>query len=606
MHRRRVRLCAAALVLSPTFAAPLLANQNAADSTNADVLWGRGLTGAGVTVGVWEAYDGGDWMVRNTHEAFRSYNPATGLWDGPSRVTFGDTPDTGSSPYSSHGTHVAGTIAGAHIPGKELYWGMAPAARVVSYNVGGDYTEMQRDHRNSVAIDITNHSYGYRYGLGSDQTWNIPQEGGGTTALTYRTFGYGSSYYRDVYDEDPRYGRYGSVARSLDTTLFNNPKLLSFWSAGNERSNADNNYTNHQGDNKYVARFSPGFTPTNGVSLGNNYWLVSRSDYAWPGLKSGYDSLAGDKMSKNAVIVGAVGDYTTDPHPVTTSGISTTGFSSYGPTDDGRLGVTLVANGDGLRSANNSSDTAYASKNGTSMSSPNAAGAAALLLEHWRGKLGGATPNAATQKGLLVHTATDVQVNNSNVTLKQIGPDYRTGYGLLNAEAAALFIDDATKARPTAFYFEQTITQGTSFSLDLIATGGPAKATLIWNDPAWTGTHTGQDDRRPTLVNDLDLLLTDALGTAYFPWTLNPESPNLSALRTTANRLDNIEQVYVDAAAAGLLFTLDLTHFGLLTGGLQDYSLLLSGFTIIPEPAAAVALLAGLALAARVRRPSSV
>ncbi len=548
------------------------ANLNAADSTNAQDLWAQGLTGSGVTVGVWEAFDGGRWMVRDTHELFRSYNPTTGQWDGPSRVTFGDTPPTGTgNNYSSHATHVAGTIAGAHLPGQETAWGMAPGAAVVSFDVNSDTFEM-RTEAAGLGIDITNHSYGYSYGLWSDQNWNIPQEGGGTQSLQYRTFGHNSSYYRNLYDEDPRYGRYEYAARDLDNTLYQNPKLLSFWSAGNEWSSAKNKYHDRQGDGKYVARFSAGFTPVNGVSLGNNHWLVHKNDYALPGLESGgYDTLAGDKNAKNSVVVGALNDYTTDPHGsyITTS---MAGFSSFGPTDDGRLGVTIVANGTSLRSADRGSDTAYGTKSGTSMSSPNAAGTAALLLEHWRNEIG-YTPDAATQKGLLVHTATDVRSNASS----HIGPDYRSGFGLINAAKAAAFIDQLGTPGATAHMFELTLDQDSDWSYDFLAIGGPVKATLIWHDPAWTGNHTGQDDRTPALVNDLDLLLTDAFGQSYLPWTLDPENPNNNARRDRANRLDNVEQVLADSIALGTSITLDVSHFGSLTGGEQRFSLLVDG-----------------------------
>jgi len=575
------------LLLSAVFCARALGNVNAADTTNAQDLWtggigGYNLTGAGVTVGVWEAVDGSAFAVRDTHQEFRRS-------DGSSRVTIIDAYTPGS--YSSHGTHVAATIGGAGVDAASR--GMAPGVLIRSYSSTNATTEMARD---AALIDITNHSYGFRYGGWTDVSWNIPNGDGSFTAKTYKTWFHNTSiYYRDIYNEDPRYGRYDSTARSLDRVLHQNPRLLSFWSAGNERSYQ---YSNLQGDNKYVARFTSGFVPVNGIDLGGGHWLVSRDDYPSPG-SEGYDTLASDKNAKNSIVVGSINDYLTDPHAAGSRSISS--FQSFGPTDDGRLGVMIVANGESLRSANNSSDTAYTSKSGTSMSSPNAAGTAALLLEHWRNRTGGYTPLSSSQKALLMHTATDV-INNS-----QVGPDYRTGYGLINALDAARFMDGALTGPETSrqhHFVEGRINNGQTLTFDFVSLGGIIKASLGWTDPEGPTT-SGFDDRSfRALVNDLDLWISDSLGNIYRPWTLNPSNPSAPAVRTQRNDVDNFEQVYLDAGWIPLDQPLRL-HIGIdgsLQGGGQDFSLLVSGVRIVPEPGAgAVLLIISLLIARRSR-----
>ena len=76
-------------------------------------------------------------------------------------------------------------------------------------------------------------------------------------------------------------------------------------------------------------------------------------------------------------------------------------------------------------------------------------------------------------------------------------------------------------------------------------------------------------------MNDLDLWITGP-GGPYRPWTLDPANPSLPAVRTAANHVDNVEQVLIDAPAAGS-YTI---HVG-DTGGVanQDFSVFISGAT---------------------------
>lgn len=587
--------------------AAVWANDDAADSTNADELWDLGLTGAGVTVGVWEAFDGpfptGRWEIRPTHEAFASYNTSTGNWDGPSRISFGNSRQdsgTGASSFSWHATHVAGTIGGAHIPGQRSSWGMAPNVEMVSFSSTNDGIEMT----SNTQIDISNHSYGFNFSPWDAVDYDFDDGNGGTETLTYDRW----SYNWDTTPKEPLYGTYISASRDIDTALVARPKLLSFFSAGNSRDDADDTYTDHQGDGRFVTQFSASYLANNtivGEDLGGGWWLVSTSDYPLdphgfdPG---GYDSLSGDAVAKNNIVVGAANDFTNDPHEGNENGIVTTGFSSYGPTDDGRLGVDLVANGSGLRSAFDSSDTSYAISSGTSMSAPNAAGTAALVLEHWRTEANGYTPYSATQKGLLMHTSTDATRNG------HVGPDYATGYGIMNGVEAVDHITESLTEPVTTrmrHYWEDTLDDGETLTFEFLAGGGDFKASLSWLDPVgdeWSGI---LDDRTPHLVNDLDLLLTDNLGNTYMTWVLDPDNPGDAATRDAHNRVDNFTQIYVDSFAEGTPLTLIIDHFGALSGGSQDFALFVTGGTIIPEPTTLALLAMGSLITLRRRHRRS-
>jgi len=537
---------------------PSPANVNAADTTNADQLrsgggLGLNLTGLGVTVGVW---DGGP--VRATHQEFN---------DGvnPSRVM---VIDAGTS--DNHATHVAGTIGAEGQVASAL--GMAPAASIRSRNWTNDTAEMSAD---ASLIQLSNHSYSYIRGWEGGIDWGI-----GPVDTWYAD--------RSVHStEDPYFGKYDSSARALDQVLHDNPKLLSVWAASNDRDDA---YQNLRGDNRYVTYLSSG-------PSGPGWYLVQTSSYPAPpgdgNSGTGYDSLPQNQVAKNTLTVGSVLDHTVDPHNPATISINT--FSSYGPTDDGRVKPDVVANGTSLYSTVATSDSSYASYSGTSMAAPNVTGSLALLLEHYRNKNGGATPNSATLKNLVIHTATD---------FGNPGPDYSSGWGLMNAADAAQFITGAVDDPPAmrlTWLFDGEAYSGTVWTLDLFSAGTTAlKATLVWTDPApATLPGAGLDDPLSVLVNDLDLWITGPGGTFYYPWTLNPANPSAAAVRTALNHRDNVEQVLIDSPLSGW-YTIHVGHTGTIAGGTQDFSLLASG--AVPEPVTLLLVVAGGAWALLGRR----
>ncbi|MEM6391938.1 MAG: S8 family serine peptidase [Planctomycetota bacterium] len=577
-------------------AGPASANIGAADTTNAIQLWvggssGYDLTGSGVTVGIWEALDGGEWEIRASHEQFIDSN-------GNSRVTFGD-PNSGGT--AGHATHVASTLGGAHIPGKRDYWGMAPGVQIVSFSSANDENEL-RNEAAGFGIDIANHSYGTNTGGWSQRSWDIPT-GNGTVSRTYETWQWGPDWFFNLYDETPSSGRYSSSAYELDRALHENPNILSFWSAGNSRTN---DYDDVQGDGQFVARFQPSYIDNVGVigtQLNDDGWyLVSQDDYDLPGWDGdgfgrGYDSLSFSRTAKNILTIGSTLDHYDDPHDGDTVAIN--GFSNFGPTDDGRLGVDLVANGNSVSGANDTSDTSYATRSGTSFSSPNAAGTAALVLEYWR-RVSPGSPDSATQKGLLMHTATDV------VSFGQVGPDYRSGYGLVNGLAAVEHLDDAFNAplnERIHHVINDTLVEGSELTFDFFATGDPVIASLSWLDPASNDNlPSGLDDRTIQLIHDLDLWITDEQGNIHHPWTLDPENPHDPAVQTARNRVDNFEQVWTDGLLEGEWFTVHVGHSGSLDFGDQAFGLFVSGAQI-PEPT--TALLFGVLLIGQRRRRRS-
>lgn len=95
---------------------------------------------------------------------------------------------------------------------------------------------------------------------------------------------------------------------------------------------------------------------------------------------SGFGTLSNDRqISKNTLTIGAVADVTRDAEGNYVSGGGIAGFSSRGPTYDGRIKPDFTANGVGLRST--SGATGSSNKSGTSMATPNASGSTVLLMD---------------------------------------------------------------------------------------------------------------------------------------------------------------------------------------------------------------------------------
>ncbi|HRX87525.1 MAG TPA: S8 family serine peptidase, partial [Phycisphaerae bacterium] len=272
---------------------------------------------------------------------------------------------------------------------------------------------------------------------------------------------------------------------------------------------------------------------------------------------STYHTTAPPSCAKNHITVGAVNS----------NDDSITSFTSWGPADDDRLKPDVAApgcqtNGDGgVTSCSDASNTAYVTYCGTSMATPTVTGCSALLIQDYKAQF----PSEplfrnSTLKAWLAHSAVD---------RGNAGPDYQFGYGSIRIQAAIDLM------RSGAFV-ENSISQGEVYSRTITVNAGTAvfKTTLAWDDVP------GTPNVSPALVNDLDLRVYDPSGTRRFPWTLgglaNPSAP---AVRTQANHVDNIEQVYVANPAAGT-WTIEVYGYNVPQGP-QTFSLVGDGATVV-------------------------
>ena len=499
-------------------------NTDAAATINTSPLWPSGSTGFNLSgsssylknkVGIW---DGG--RVKETHKELKG------------RITTMDNSYNTSGGGANHATHVTGTMMASGI--NPLVKGMCYGLPgIITYdftlNTSNDVSEVTTNASNLL---VSNHSYGVLCG------WVNGSDG-------WHFFG----NYGDTVDYN--FGYYNKDASSFDNVAFNAPYYLQVRAAGNFRYQNGPRvggyyYVDSAGNQLYLPR-------TNNMSSNNSYQTIPTCNNA-----------------KNMVTVGAV-------YPVINgysqpSDVIMTTYSSWGPTNDGRIKPDLVADGVDVLSTFATNDSAYEYDNGTSMATPSVTGSLLLLQEYYSKLHNENFMRAATLKGLAIHTA--------NEAGNAAGPDYKFGCGLMNTQGAAevIKVSNATNNSATSKHlvFESILNNGETNTQAITSTAtGTVKATISWTDPAGQVT-TVDATHKPVaeLVNDLDLRITKN-GTTYYPWVLNPNVPSADAT-TGDNYLDNVEQVVINDAKAGDVFSISVSHKKTLQNGSQAYSLIIS------------------------------
>ncbi|MBW2395529.1 MAG: S8 family peptidase [Deltaproteobacteria bacterium] len=214
-------------------------------------------------------------------------------------------------------------------------------------------------------------------------------------------------------------------------------------------------------------------------------------------------------------------------------------YSSLGPTFDGRIKPDVVAPGcrserDGIRAAS-VFDQDYWNLCGTSMAAPAVAGIVALVMHEYQ-KPPGVEPDLlpSTYKAILIQTAKD-QIKEAPYASEEFdnpdtgapvlfheGPDFATGWGLVDAEAAREIMSLTNQWKES---FIQFVGDREEWCMPVAPDSGPIRVTLAWDDLPGDSCGLGEDatcsQTSPRLVNDLDLELVLPDGTKKLPWRLD-------------------------------------------------------------------------------------
>lgn len=246
----------------------------------------------------------------------------------------------------------------------------------------------------------------------------------------------------------------------------------------------------------------------------------------------------GHKMGKNLLTVGNLTQYDLLANS-----------SSRGPATDGRIKPDICAVGTSVVSTG--PDNIYFTSTGTSMSCPGIAGVLAQLYDGYKDLNGGVNPESALIKASVLNTAED---------LGNPGPDFKFGWGRINARRA---FDQLSSNQ----YILDSLSQGGNNNHQIAVPGGVSELRIMvyWTDKE------GSTNSNPSLVNNINMVVTDPALTAYDPWVLDhtPANVNLNAVRALDN-LNNMEQVTLVNPAAGT-YNVDLNGFAIPQGPQRYY-----------------------------------
>jgi hypothetical protein len=346
-----------------------------------------------------------------------------------------------------------------------------------------------------------------------------------------------------LYLQQYQFGKYNITAQSWDNLMYLKPYLQIVKAAGNARE------------------IDPNIVPQ--VSA-----------------KNGYDLLEGAGVAKNVLVVASAKK---NINMNSDEAFDVSEFSSYGPTDDGRIKPDICAPGENIYSSIETYDTAYGTYRGTSSAAAVVSGIITLLQQYYKS----VSPSqsymrSSTVRALLAHTANDKGPD---------GPDYIYGWGLADAKRASGAIHDNIEGiinneKKTTLIKEVTLSQGNKYTLYVVPyeTNQPLSATISWTDPQGNLVSDVIDLSNPNIVNDLDLKIVkiNANGTesTYYPWKLGGMS-NLTgaATNTSTNDVDTIERVDIknpEKVTYKIIVSPKTNTTPLLPGGNQDFSIVVS------------------------------
>jgi hypothetical protein len=525
-------------------ARPRLLNDVARTIMHVDSAWqDRGLYGAGQIIGVADS-------------GLDTGNPATLSADFAGRLVAthvlsagGDLADT-----FGHGTHVAGSAAGA---------GVQSGARPAQHQYGGSFAGVAPEA--GLVIQAFEASADGQI-LGLDPNYY---------KLFSQAYADGARLHTDSWGDTTsavpgpaQYGGYPAGSRAADQFMWDHPDMAIFFAAGNSGRDGVPDSSNFCAGGDGVIDPDSLLAP----ATAKNVITVGASEsQRTSGGKSGSPWFYFDLFS----FCFATAPIRLDLPSDNPDGMAA--FSSRGPTDDGRVKPDLVAPGVNIVSNRSHAPSAgvlwgvhetnpnYAYSGGSSMSTPLVAGAGALVRQ-WLIARGTANPSAAAVKATLLDTTHDMGPGQYGTGAAREIPAARPNsvdgwgrvdLGFMSAPAPyAIWVDDHTSGLATGQSVAYASAPGRVLAVQDSAQ--PLRVMLAWTDPP------GSLSAQKKLVNDLDLVVTGPGGVIY--------RGNSAA---SADRLNNVEGVVIDHPPVGE-YRVEVRGYNVPIGS-QPYALAVAG-----------------------------
>lgn len=491
---------------------------------------------------------------------------------------FMDDDDNPSTPYRVHGNH------GAYI-NQRGYTGASVTIAIADTGLGDGTTP------NAGHLDFTDRVIGGYSFADSPSEWH--------DAIGHGTHVAGSAV-GDTYGgtglvyagHEPYYLAQGPAYESnlFAVKIFFDNGYPAFWTffdiIEQAALNSDayvhsNSWGRKEAEGKYTSaasEYDQGVRDADRNSVGNQPMIITVS--AGNDGEDGYQTLGEPGSAKNVITVGATSSYMPDAGDYGYHNIlglvdnpdDIVSFSSRGWTPDNRVKPDLVAPGYGIVSTRSpigveydhtflyTEDARYEWMQGTSMSNPAVAGAAAVTVNWYEGNYG-YRPSPAMVKALLINTANDLCDDNGNTGPI---PNRDEGWGIVDISKLLFpyepfFLTDETSIFNSSGQFNE-------YEIGVDRTGVPLKVTLVWTDKEAAGDTVNE----PTLINDLNLEMVSPSGNVYrgnaFPVddegnsTNYYTSPNIETMPIFDKHGDgwddtnNVENVYIppDEVETGL------------------------------------------------------
>ncbi|MFL5804080.1 MAG: S8 family serine peptidase [Roseiflexaceae bacterium] len=455
--------------------------------------------------------------------------------------------------WFGHGTHVAGSLAGAGVdsgadPAQHRYSGsfagVAPEAGLVvqafEATPRGAIIGLDPDFYNLFA-----QAYADGARLHSD-SWGDP------TGL--------------ITDTVESYGDYTYGSQRTDQFLWDHPDMSIFFAAGNSGKD--------------------GTPDTLGLFCTGGDGVIDPDSLLAPGTAKNVVTVGASESQRDSGGLSQIPwlllDFCFATQPIATDVPSDNpygmaAFSSRGPTDDGRAKPDIVAPGTNIVSNRShypgagtlwgpyETNPDYVYSGGTSMATPLAAGAG-VLVRQWLGLRGLANPSAAVVKAVLLDTTADMAPGQYGAGMTQEIPDSRPNnvagwgradLGFLTAPAPyMLWVDDHTAGLATGDVVSYTHTS--TRPLRVLDGTQPLRVMLAWTD------YPAEPRAARQLVNDLDLVVTGPGGATYYGNSI-----------ATGDRTNNVEGVIIDNPPAGE-YSVQVRAFNVPMGP-QPYALAVGG-----------------------------